>query len=309
MSGSTRPVADLDQPVSAEPGVTLSQHLADGTARLVAAGIEDARREARLLLSHVTQLEAAALLRAMPSLHAAEGYDALVARRAAREPLAYILGRQPFWTLDLLVSPDTLIPRADSEALIEVALEVCPARRVRHVLDLGTGTGCLLLAALSEFKQAWGVGVDRAEGAARLARQNAALADLDGRASFVCADWAAPFGTEFDLVLANPPYIDTPTIAGLMPEVAWYEPLLALDGGQDGLAAYRSIIAALPPLLAPSGLAILELGAGQAEAVAALARAAGLVVGRPHRDLGGIERALPLRRPSKKTFGEPGSGR
>ena len=284
--------------------LSLARRLTDGAERLAAAGIEEPRREARLLLSHAARLEGAALLRSLPERVPAPGYEDCVARRAAREPLAYIIGHQPFWTLDLLVSPDTLIPRADSETLIEAALEAFAGRHVGTVLDLGTGTGCLLLAALTEFSAAWGVGIDRAEGAAQLARQNAANAGLASRAVFVCADWAAPLGGRFDLVLANPPYIDTPALSGLMPEVAWYEPAAALDGGPDGLAAYRLVIAALPDLLARGGRAILELGAGQAEAVSAIARAAGLIAGLPRRDLGGVERALPLRLPGKKTFGE-----
>ncbi len=293
-------------PAAYEAQFTLAQRLAHAAGQLAAAGIEDARREARLLLSHATALDGAALLRTLPSLHPALGFDDLVARRAAREPMAYIVGHQPFWTLDLLVSPDTLIPRADSETLIEAALDAFPARQVRHVLDLGTGTGNLLLAALTEFAQAWGVGVDRSPGAAALARHNATRAGLDGRAAFICADWAAPLQARFDLVLANPPYIDAPTIPALMPEVAWYEPLLALDGGQDGLAAYRAIIASLSGLLAAGGLAILELGAGQADPVTAIARDAGMVAGTPRRDLGGIGRALPVWRAGEKPFGEPG---
>ena len=287
-------MANGDHPQGAGPS-TLSRLLGEGAARLAAAGIDDARREARLLLSHASQLDGAALLRSLPYACPAPDYEDFVARRAAREPLAYILGHQPFWTLDVLVSPDTLIPRADSETLIEAALEACPSRRVERVLDLGTGTGCLLLAALSEFTGAWGVGVDRAEPAARLARANAGRAGLDGRATVLCADWAAPLAARFDLVLSNPPYIESATIPALMPEVAWYEPRLALDGGQDGLAAYRAVIAALPALIAPGGLAILELGAGQADAVAGLARQAGLRPGPARRDLGGVERALPLR--------------
>ena len=273
---------------------SLAQLLGSGAALLAAAGIEDARREARLLLSHATQLDGAALLRSLPRIHPAPGYDDFVARRAAREPMAYILGHQPFWTLDLLVSPDTLIPRGDTETLIEAALDAFPSRRVERVLDLGTGTGCLLLAALSEFTTAWGVGVDRAEAAARLARHNAEYTGLDGRAVILCADWAAPLTARFDLVLSNPPYIESATIPSLMPEVAWYEPVLALDGGRDGFAAYRSVIAALPALLAPGGVAILELGVEQADTVAGIARQAGLRPGQPRQDLGGVERALPL---------------
>ncbi len=292
MSGET---AQDDQP--------LAHRLSAATDVLAAAGIEEPRREARLLLSHATGLDGAALLRYLPASYPAPGYDDLVARRAAREPLAYLVGHQPFWTLDLLVSADTLIPRADSETLVEAALEAFPTRNVGRVLDLGTGTGCLLLAALTEFPDAWGVGVDLAEGAAGLARRNAQRAGLDGRAAFVCADWAAPLAGQFDLVLANPPYIDSATIPALMPEVAWYEPALALDGGTDGLHAYRALAAALPGLLSPRGVAILEVGVGQADAVAEIARAACLQPGPARHDLGGIARALPLRHGSKKSFG------
>lgn len=281
----------------------LAERLRAGADMLAAAGVEEPRREARLLLSHATGLEGAALLRYLPAGVPAPGYDALIARRAAREPLAYLVGHQPFWTLDLFVSPDTLIPRADSETLIEAALAAFPGRDVGSVLDLGTGTGCLLLAALAEFAQAWGLGVDRAEAAAWLARQNAQRAGLDGRAAFICADWATPVQARFDLILCNPPYINTLAIPALMPEVAFYEPALALDGGPDGLDAYRALAAILPALLAPRGVAILELGAGQAEAVAGIARAGGLQPGPARMDLGGVERALPLWHARKNSFG------
>ena len=284
--------------------LTLSQRLALAAETLAAAGIEEPRREARLLLSHATQLDGAALLRTLPLAYPAPGYDDCIARRARREPLAYILGHQPFWTLDLLVSPDTLIPRADSETLIEAALAAFPHRKPGRVLDLGTGTGCLLLAALSEFPQAWGVGVDLSEAALAIARQNARAAQLDRRAAFVCSDWASALQGQFDLILCNPPYIDTQAIPGLMPDVACYEPGLALDGGGDGLACYRTVIAAMPALLGRGGVAILELGAGQAGAVAAIAQAAGLQPAPPRQDLGGIDRALPVRQAAKKSFGE-----
>ena len=280
--------------------LSLADWLKRAATTLAAAGVEHPRREARLLLAHVTGLDGAAFLNRLGDPHPTPGFDAprfdtLVARRAAREPLAFILGHQPFWTLDLLVSPATLIPRADSETLVEAAVDAFPSRDAGRVLDLGTGTGCLLLAALAEFPPAWGVGVDRSEPAARLAAANARRNGLADRAAFACADWAAPLAGRFDLVLSNPPYIETAAIPGLMPEVSRHEPGSALDGGPDGLGAYRTLLSALPGLLAPGGLAVFELGAGQAEAVAELARAAGLRPGPPRADLSGTARALPIR--------------
>lgn len=268
-------------------------------ARLLAeAGIEAPRREARLLAAHLLGVEPGGLIDP-EALLGLEAWDRLVARRARREPLAFITGRQGFWTLDLDVSTETLIPRADSEALIEAAVALFPDRdAVRRVLDLGTGTGCLLLAALGEFGSASGVGVDLSPGAAALARRNAEKVGMSGRAVFAVGHWADCLETRFDLVVCNPPYIVSSDIGGLMPEVARYEPARALDGGPDGLDAYRAVVSCLPRLLSPSGAAILELGEGQEGSVAGLAARACLdhVLTRP--DLAGIPRALCLRRQS-----------
>jgi len=267
--------------------------LRHGAALLEAAGVDNPRLDARLLLGQATGLPREALLREPLRCIDPEPYRVLLARRAAREPLALILGRQEFWSLDFEVSPATLIPRADSETLIEAALAAVPDRsRVRTILDLGTGTGCLLLASLTEFPLAWGLGVDQSAEAAALAARNAGALGLASRAAFLCGSWSDAVSAGFDLVLSNPPYIPSGEIAGLMPEVARHEPGRALDGGLDGLDAYRCILAALPGLLAPSGVAILELGAGQAEAVAALS-------GRPVAfcaDLGGVRRAMVIGR-------------
>lgn len=283
---------------------TIGKLLCQGAATLRAAGIVEPRREARLLLGQVLGLDAAALLARrhdQVALSSAAPFQAAIARRAAHEPMAHITGRQGFWTLDLAVSPATLIPRADSESLVEAALEALPDRDAPlRVLDLGTGTGCLLLAVLAERPLAFGIGVDLVPEAAALAAANAAANGLGGRAAFIAGDWATALDARFDLVLSNPPYIESAEIKGLMPEVARHEPTSALDGGVDGLAAYRLLAARLPSLLAPGGLAILELGRGQRPAVEWLAKAASLSLLGCRADLGGVDRALVL----KKSFGD-----
>jgi release factor glutamine methyltransferase len=275
--------------------IPLGLALRRAAAALEQAGIDSPGYEARLLAAHALGLPQSALLdRAMPVDPA--GLEALLVRRAAREPMALILGHQGFWTLDFEVSAATLIPRADSETLIEAALAAFPDRAsVRRVLDLGTGTGCLLLAALSEFPAAWGVGVDRSPAAAALAARNAGRNGLAGRTALLCADWASAMRGRFDLILSNPPYIESAAIAGLMPEVAAHEPASALDGGADGLDAYRALIPTLPALLAPGGAAVLEMGLGQAESLLNLSRAAGFESPGLRHDLGGVARALVLR--------------
>jgi release factor glutamine methyltransferase len=283
--------------------VTVGEALRHGAALLAAAGVDNPRLDARLLLGHAAGMSREALLRDPGRVVDPAPFHALLARRAAREPLALILGRQEFWSLEFEVSAATLIPRADSEAVVEAALAAADRGRVRSILDLGTGTGCLLLAALTEFPAAWGVGVDRAAEAVRLAARNARALGLAARAVFLCGDWDSALSGRFDLVLSNPPYIPSGDIAGLMPEVARHEPGRALDGGADGLDAYRHILAALPRLLAPGGTAVLEIGAGQADQVAALA-------GQPvtfRADLGGIPRAMVVR--PEKMFGRTAPGR
>lgn len=283
----------------ADPAGTIGFFLCQAGQRLRGAAIEAPRLEARRLLAHVLDTTEEALLRdprAPVPADQAQQFAALLARRVAHEPFAYLTGRVGFWTLDLEVSPATLIPRADSETLVEAALAACPDKGAAlQVLDLGTGTGALLLAVLSEFPAAIGVGVDLKPEAAALAARNAARLALTDRAGFLAGDWAAALAGRFDLILCNPPYIESAAIAGLMPEVARHEPASALDGGADGLGAYRRIIADLPRLLLPGGVAVLELGAGQQAAVEALGRAAGLTPEACSADLGGVPRALVLR--------------
>ena len=217
-----------------------------GTAALVEAGVGSPALDARLLLGHVMGLGQGALLGALEAEVPEGAFAALLARRVGREPVALILGRQEFWSLEFAVSSATLIPRADSETLIEAAVDARPDRTVvRRVLDLGTGTGCLLLAALTEFDGAWGLGVDVSADAAALARGNSRALGLAGRSAFVVGNWGEAVGSGFDLVLSNPPYIPGGELVGLMAEVVGFEPRRALDGGVDGLDGYRALLGQL----------------------------------------------------------------
>jgi len=191
-------------------------------------------------------------------------FDALVARRAAREPLSRILGQREFWSLVFRVTADTLDPRPESETLVELVLDAIGAEgrsRPLSILDLGTGSGCLLLALLHELPMATGVGTDLSPAAVQVARENAVVLGLADRASFVASDWAKPINRKFDVILSNPPYIRSCGIDRLEPEVAICDPHRALDGGPDGLRCYRELAAILPILLAPGGVVVLEVGA------------------------------------------------
>lgn len=262
------------------------------------AGLEDPRREARLLLSWATHRDLAGLFAVnVLSEDEANRFEAAVQRRASREPLAFITGETGFWTLDVFTSPETLIPRGDSEALIEALLIIRPDKaEALTMLDLGTGTGCLLLSALSEYSRAWGVGVDLAPGAALLAQRNAVRNGLEKRSAFLAGNWDSALNGQFDVVISNPPYIESADVPDLMPEVSRYEPARALDGGTDGLDAYRLLCDALPRLLVPGGHAILEMGMGQIDAVSELGSRRGLKEVARQDDLGGIARALVLQR-------------
>lgn len=281
----------------ADPAGTVGAFLCRAGQHLRAAAVEAPRLEARLLLAHAMGCRTEDLLReprAAVAPGAAERFAALLRRRLEHEPVAHLLGAAEFWSLPLAVSPATLIPRPDSETLIEAALAAFPRRgAVRRVLDLGTGTGCLLLAALSEFPDAAGIGVDLVPEAAALARRNAAALGFGGRTSFFVGAWGAALcAPRFDLVLSNPPYVEAGAIPGLAPEVASHEPRSALDGGADGLDAYRALLPDLRRFLAPGGRGVVELGRGQRPAVEALALEAGLRPLGCRADLGGLDRAL-----------------
>jgi release factor glutamine methyltransferase len=276
-------------------GDTVGSCIELAAARLRAAGIDQPRRETRLLLAHVLGVEQAAILgHPETPVPDRDAFLDLVERRVRGVPIAQILGKREFWSLEFRVTPDTLDPRPDSETVVAAALGAMGARREAaiSVLDLGTGTGCLLLSVLSELPQAHGIGVDRSAAATLIARGNAAGLGLERRAAFLVGDWAGALAGGFDLVLANPPYVKRREIAGLQREVAQYEPRLALDGGEDGLEAYRLIAADMPRLLRPDGVAVTEVGRGQWGEVAGLFRAADLPVAAPAVDLAGVERCV-----------------
>lgn len=272
----------------AERGLKVRQALAAAAARLAAAS-DTPRLDAELLMAHALGVSRDDLL--LRRLDGAEPpvFAALVDRRLAHEPVAYITGIRAFWTIDIAVGPGALVPRADSETLIEAAVDHFAGRAPATILDLGTGPGTLLLAALDQWPQATGLGVDRSIEALAMARANADRLGLGARARLVDGDWAAGIESRFDLILANPPYIGFDEV--LPPEVREHEPADALFAGADGLDAYRAIVPDLPRLIAPGGVAILEIGHTQADAVAALVEAAGLAPAL-RRDLAGRPRAI-----------------
>jgi release factor glutamine methyltransferase len=265
-----------------------------------AAGIDNPELDARVLIGHALGLDHAQLAATERTLSEAERavIARLAARRLAREPVARIVGVKEFWGLPLALSPATLVPRPESETVVEAALAAigrAPGSSFR-IADLGTGSGALLLALLHELPHAFGIGTDRLPGAVAVARGNARRLGLAARAGFVACDFGAALNGGFDLVVANPPYIRRGDIAALAPDVRDYDPAIALDGGDDGLDAYRVIAADARRLLAPTGVLVVELGAGQAAAVGDLLCVAGLcTAGGPHADLAGLPRALVAR--------------
>ena len=257
-----------------------------------AARIESAtpRLDAELLMAHALGVSREAMLLSRLDDSAPEGFAALVERRIAHEPVAYITGSRGFWTIELAVGPGVLVPRADSETLIEAAVaHFAGTSGPKRVLDLGTGPGTLLLAALAQWPEARGLGIDASEAALRYARTNAERLGMADRAELRAGDWAKGLDSQFDLILCNPPYIGAGEELG--PEVREHEPPAALFAGADGLDDYRRIMPDLPRLLAPEGIAVLEIGWTQGEAVCALVRAAGLAPA-IRRDLGGRDRVV-----------------
>jgi release factor glutamine methyltransferase len=285
------------------PGLKAGVSVAEAT-RLMAqsfrlAGVEDAKVDARALLGHALHLDRAQLISQSDRVLEPREIDvasALAARRLKREPVSRIRGRKEFWTLMLEVTPAVLVPRPETETVVEAALDAVDRDGLKmeklRILDIGTGSGALLLALLSELPKAAGTGTDTSAEALAVARANAERHGLAGRCSFVACDITAGVQGAFDLIVSNPPYVARGEIASLAPEVRDYAPTVALDGGIDGLDCYRAIAGEARRLLAPGGRLVVELGAGQEPAVRTLFTNAGLSVTAARKDLAGIPRAL-----------------
>ena len=285
-------------------GVTVDEARRLLTERFKSAGIDSPALDVRLLVGAALHLDLTGLIAsASRILTKREGASiaAFAERRLAGEPVARILGYKEFWGLPLKLSPATLVPRPDTETVVELALEMLrdggALSRPLRIADLGTGSGAILLALLSELPNAQGFATDISAQALQTAASNAADAGLDGRATFVVCDYASDLSGPFDLIVSNPPYIRSADIAGLAAEVREYDPLAALDGGADGLSAYRTLIPQAACLLAPGSPLVVEAGVGQSGQIEALMAAEGLTpAGAPKVDLGGIQRAVAGRK-------------
>jgi release factor glutamine methyltransferase len=272
------------------------------TAKFHAAGLDSPDLDSRILIGHALGLDHAPLAAAATRRLGADEESAIAAlasRRLTGEPVARILGYKEFWSLPLRIDAATLVPRPETETVVEVALAAVdsggPRSRELRIADLGTGSGALILALLSELPNTFGIGTDTSAKALVVARDNARRLALS-RARFIACNMAAALRGPFDAIVSNPPYIASGDIAALAPDVRDFDPHLALDGGTDGLSFYRAIAAAVPTLLMPGGVLVVELGIGQAEPVAHLFAAAGLAPSPPHPDLNGTPRALVARK-------------
>jgi release factor glutamine methyltransferase len=278
---------------------------AEALARLFetfeACGIEDPKREAGITLSAASGVTPVALIVApeAPLGSAASRVEEFAARRAAGEPLSRIVGKREFWGLELAISPQVLDPRPETETIVEASLRRLAGRRAEplRVLDLGVGSGALVCALLAEFAHARGVGVDISAGAADLARRNVEACGLAGRAEIRVGDWTKGVEGPFDLIVSNPPYIARADLSRLPREVLNFDPRLALDGGIDGLDAYRRILPESRSLLSGGAWLMVEIGAGQAADVLAIAERSGFVDAAPEKDLAGLDRVVAARSP------------
>jgi release factor glutamine methyltransferase len=275
---------------------TIRKVMKDATSRLTEAGIDTARLDARVLLEHVLGVDHTYMIvnhtQLIKKVEIAE-FKTLLERREQREPVATIVGHREFWSMDFKTSRFTLDPRPDSETLIDAVMRLRPNRaKSYNILDLGTGTGCLLLSLLSEYPAAQGVAVDVSKEALEIAGHNAKELGLNGRTEFVESSWGEKLVGKFDIIITNPPYIPTADIAELEKEVTEYDPHRALDGGTDGLDEYRKVIPDVKRLLAPEGLSVIEFGEGQHDDVIALCEQAGLSLIKTEKDLAGIIRCV-----------------
>lgn len=280
--------------------MTIAQLLHHAREQLIRAGIESAALDARLLLQHVLDVSHEWVLAhddaQISDAHCSE-FDALIAQRTAHVPIAHLIGTRAFWKHAFMVTRDTLIPRPDSETMIEALLKLRPDTTQDYaILDLGTGTGCLLFSALHEYKNAHGTAIDISADALQVAKQNCQALSLQERVKFMEGAWCAPLNSsdKFHIVLSNPPYIPSTNIAGLSDEVKLHEPHLALDGGADGLKMYRAILECLPKHLHHASVVLFEVGDGQAHDVATLAETQGFTKIETYKDLGGIERVVAV---------------
>ncbi len=285
-------------------GQTVEEARRELTSRLKSGGIASAELDARLLVGGVLGLDLTGLIRAANRPLRPEEGDRLAEfaqRRLAGEPVARILAVKEFWGLSLQLSPATLVPRPDTETVVEFALELARSKhQPRRILDVGTGSGAILLALLSEWREATGIGTDISPMALQTADANARRLSFASRAAFVACNYTAALMGTFDLIVSNPPYIRSADIAELEQEVREHDPRAALDGGADGLGAYRQIIAESGRLLVPGGSLIVEAGCGQSGPISHLMAAAGLIPERPPKaDLAGIPRAVSGRKPSQ----------
>jgi release factor glutamine methyltransferase len=271
--------------------------LKDATERLIAAGVDSAALDARLIVGRALGGGAERIIECrdeIATIDQRKAVETALVRRETREPLAQIFGTKEFWSLEFLVSTDVLTPRADSESTIEL---VCELRNgpdkhphVSRILDLGTGSGCLLIALLSELPGTWGLGVDCRIDSISVARENAVRLGYAANSAFCVTDWAKPLSGEFDVIVSNPPYIRSDEVDALEPEVSVFEPREALVGGNDGLDAYRRVLPQISAVLADDGVLVLEFGATQANDVTSIAKSSGLDFLTTMCDLSGVER-------------------